>query len=36
LPPPMKLGGGNRWRSEDVVDAIDALRHGRPELMTVA
>jgi predicted DNA-binding transcriptional regulator AlpA len=27
LPQPLKLGGGNRWRTEDIADAIDALRH---------
>jgi hypothetical protein len=35
FPPPMKLGGGNPWRSEEVAEAIDALRHGLPELVTV-
>lgn len=25
LPEPMKLGGGNRWRREDVLDALDVL-----------
>jgi predicted DNA-binding transcriptional regulator AlpA len=25
LPRPLKLGGGNRWRSEDIADAIDVL-----------
>jgi hypothetical protein len=27
LPRPLKIGGGNRWRSGDIADAIDALRH---------
>jgi predicted DNA-binding transcriptional regulator AlpA len=26
LPWPLKLGGGNRWRSEDIADALDKLR----------
>jgi predicted DNA-binding transcriptional regulator AlpA len=26
LPKPLKLGGSNRWRPEDIADAIDTLR----------
>jgi predicted DNA-binding transcriptional regulator AlpA len=26
LPRPLKLGGSNRWRPEDIADAIDQLR----------
>lgn len=25
LPSPLKLGGGNRWRMEDIADALDVL-----------
>jgi predicted DNA-binding transcriptional regulator AlpA len=25
LPEPMKLGGGNRWRKEDITDALEVL-----------
>jgi predicted DNA-binding transcriptional regulator AlpA len=35
LPPPIKIGGGNRWRADDIADAIDALERGherRPEV----
>jgi predicted DNA-binding transcriptional regulator AlpA len=28
LPPPLKLGGSNRWRAGDITDAIDMLRPG--------
>jgi predicted DNA-binding transcriptional regulator AlpA len=32
LPPPLKLGGSNRWRAEDIEAALDALRQRhRPE-----
>jgi predicted DNA-binding transcriptional regulator AlpA len=41
LPPPLKLGGSNRWRAEDVADAIEMLRTHRvrpqmKELVSVA
>jgi predicted DNA-binding transcriptional regulator AlpA len=26
LPPPLKLGGSNRWRVEDIAEAIEQLR----------
>ncbi len=26
LPQPLKLGGGNRWRVKDIVDAVDSLK----------
>jgi len=26
LPKPLKLGGGNRWKAEDIAAAIDVLR----------
>jgi predicted DNA-binding transcriptional regulator AlpA len=29
LPEPMKLGGGNRWRKEDVAEALDVLNSKR-------
>jgi predicted DNA-binding transcriptional regulator AlpA len=35
LPKPLKLGGSNRWKGEEIGDTIDALRHGRPESVTV-
>jgi predicted DNA-binding transcriptional regulator AlpA len=37
LPEPIKLGGGNRWRSQDIADAIATLqhRHRREELVCV-
>jgi len=25
LPPPLKLGGGNRWRVQDIEDALELL-----------
>ena len=27
LPRPIKIGGSNRWKPEDIADAIDTLRH---------
>jgi predicted DNA-binding transcriptional regulator AlpA len=38
LPQPLKLGGGNRWRAEDIADAIEVLQrqHQREELVPVA
>jgi len=32
LPPPMKLGGGNRWRADDIADAIERLRRPHHEM----
>jgi predicted DNA-binding transcriptional regulator AlpA len=32
LPLPLKLGGGNRWRTEDVSEAIDLLASARKDL----
>ncbi len=29
IPAPIKLGGGNRWRLKDIVEAIDRLDPGR-------
>ena len=29
LPQPLKLGGGNRWKAEDIATALDALRSYR-------
>jgi predicted DNA-binding transcriptional regulator AlpA len=26
LPPPLKLGGSNRWRTADIAEAIERLR----------
>jgi predicted DNA-binding transcriptional regulator AlpA len=31
LPRPMKLGGQNRWRVEDITDALEVLRQPRCE-----
>ena len=30
LPQPLKLGGGNRWKAEDIAAALDKLQQ-RPE-----
>ena len=29
LPPPLKLGGSNRWRVKDIAEAIEQLRYPR-------
>jgi predicted DNA-binding transcriptional regulator AlpA len=29
FPRPLKLGGSNRWRAEDVAEAIDRLSEGK-------
>ncbi len=29
LPRPLRLGGQNRWKKEDLADALDVLRTGR-------
>ena len=26
LPPPLKLGGSNRWKAEDIAEALERLR----------
>jgi len=32
LPPPLKIGGGNRWRDRDVAEALEQLaRASRPK-----
>jgi predicted DNA-binding transcriptional regulator AlpA len=32
LPQPLKLGGGNRWKAEDIAEALEQLRQRhRPE-----
>jgi predicted DNA-binding transcriptional regulator AlpA len=41
LPPPLKLGGGNRWRTEDIAEAIEMLvsarkDHKQEEVLTAA
>ena len=36
LPKPLKLGGSNRWRAEEIADAIEALRHPQAELVTAS
>lgn len=36
LPKPMKLGGGNRWRKEDVVAALDVLNSKGKKVAKVA
>ena len=36
LPKPMKLGGGNRWRKEDVLDALDVLHSKENTVATAA
>jgi predicted DNA-binding transcriptional regulator AlpA len=37
LPQPLKLGGSNRWKAEDIAAALDKLqqRHRREELVPV-
>ena len=37
LPQPLKLGGGNRWKAEDIAEALDKLQQGhrREEVVPV-
>jgi predicted DNA-binding transcriptional regulator AlpA len=28
LPPPLKIGGSNRWKSDEIADALERLRRG--------
>ena len=31
LPRPLKVGGGNRWRAEDIAAALDVMEGGRKQ-----
>jgi predicted DNA-binding transcriptional regulator AlpA len=31
LPQPLKLGGSNRWKAEDIAEALDKLQQQRPK-----
>jgi predicted DNA-binding transcriptional regulator AlpA len=35
LPQPLKLCGGNRWKAEDIAEALDKLQQRREELVPV-
>jgi predicted DNA-binding transcriptional regulator AlpA len=28
LPPPLKIGGSNRWKPDDITEALERLRRG--------